>query len=50
MNHIFLVMGNNPKVANEIIPPLLPIVYNNLNLIHKLFIFQNDCNVVKAGI
>ena len=36
-------MGNSFKVATEITLSLLLIVCINLNVIHKLFISQNEC-------
>ena len=43
-----LVMGNNSNVAPEITLSLLPIICNNLNVIQKLVISQNDFSVVKV--
>lgn len=45
---IYSSNGNNSNVATEITLSLLPIIFNNLNVIQKLFISQNDCSVVKV--
>ena len=45
---IYSSNGNNSNVATEITLSLFPIICNNLNVIQKLFISQNDCSVVKV--